>query len=338
MQRQLNVQLLLGHRTGDNDQARALAAALGGQASELALSYNGLYRVPNVVLGARLSSLDRQSRSRPFGPWPDLVIATGRRSVPVARWIKRQSGGRTKLVQIGRPRAPLNWFDLVVTSPQYRLPQAPNVVHTLLPFVAGDEALPSGLESWRRRFAQLPRPWFGVLAGGAKFPYRFGVRGARRLAGLLDDMVKQRGGAVLVSTSPRTGRAAAEALAGAISAPGHVHVWGRDEDNPHRAILALADEFVVTSETVSMMAEACRSGRPVAVYDLARMRLAPGWPGGALAAKGLISPPRQVSIVRDMLIAGGHCTVAGGPPPGRCQAAVPDDRAMVVARIRQLFE
>ena len=36
-------------------------------------------------------------------PWPDLVIGIGRRTVPVARWIQEQSGGRTNLVRLGHP-------------------------------------------------------------------------------------------------------------------------------------------------------------------------------------------------------------------------------------------
>ena len=46
----------------------------------------------------------RSAGSAPLAPpWPDVLIASGRRSAPVARWIRRQSGGRTRLVQLGRP-------------------------------------------------------------------------------------------------------------------------------------------------------------------------------------------------------------------------------------------
>ena len=44
----------------------------------------------------------------------------------------------TRLVQIGRPRADLDGFDLVVTTPQYRLPERPNVLHLALPLHSVD--------------------------------------------------------------------------------------------------------------------------------------------------------------------------------------------------------
>ncbi|SFB65699.1 ELM1/GtrOC1 family putative glycosyltransferase, partial [Azotobacter beijerinckii] len=44
--------------------------------------------------------------------------------------------------------------------------------------------------------------------------------------------------------------------------------FGSAADNPYRALLALADAFVVTGESVSMLTEACLSGRPVAVFPL----------------------------------------------------------------------
>ena len=52
-------------------------------------------------------------------PWPDLVIGVGPNSPPVARYIRRRSGGRTRIVQIGDPRCPIRDLDLLITTPQY---------------------------------------------------------------------------------------------------------------------------------------------------------------------------------------------------------------------------
>ena len=48
--------------------------------------------------------------------------------MPVARWIQQQSGGRTKLVRLGHPRADNELFDLVITTRQYPVPPGENVV------------------------------------------------------------------------------------------------------------------------------------------------------------------------------------------------------------------
>src|SRR3546814_11263928 len=67
-------------------------------------------------------------------PWPDLVIAMGRRAAPIARWVKRQSGGHAKLVQLGRKAANVaDDFDLAVACSHFQLPPHPNRVDLLLP-------------------------------------------------------------------------------------------------------------------------------------------------------------------------------------------------------------
>src|SRR5215218_4552593 len=98
-----SVWLLLGPRPGDNNQALALGEALGVPFTAKRLAYNWLQHV-SLRLPATAASLTRKSRSDLQPPWPDLVVAVGRRSVPAARWIKEQSGGRSKIVRIGHPR------------------------------------------------------------------------------------------------------------------------------------------------------------------------------------------------------------------------------------------
>ena len=122
---------LLGTRAGDNEQVQQLVRALGVPHELKRFVFNPLRHLPNRVLGARR----RSAAGGPLSPpWPDLVVSAGKRSVPVARWIRAQSGGRTKLVHFGRPRAPLAWFDLVITTAQYGLPESSRVLRNCLPF------------------------------------------------------------------------------------------------------------------------------------------------------------------------------------------------------------
>ena len=85
-------------------------------------------------------------------------------------------------------------------------------------------------------------------------------------------MVEAMGGSVLVSTSRRTSKTAAEALLSALgSSCSHAYVWqtGRENrENPYMGYLACADAFVVTGESASMLAEACTTGKPVAIFPL----------------------------------------------------------------------
>lgn len=299
MRQRWSVWVLQGAHAGDNAQARALARLLGTEFTLKQLFFTHFRHVPNVFLRSNLASVDRPKSSPLEPPYPDLVIAVGRRSVPVALWIKKQSGGRTRLVQMGRPRAPSAWFDLLITTPQYGLPSAPNVLELPLPLTTERPVPEDELALWRSRFADLPRPWTGVLVGGSRFPAVIGEKGAERLAKTVSAMP----GSALISTSPRTAPAEIEALAKGLTGPHYLHRWSRGGENPHLAILALADRFIVTSDSISMLAEAWRSSEPVERFQLDRSPWSITWRaktglGGWLAHNGILSPPRDPDLVK----------------------------------------
>jgi mitochondrial fission protein ELM1 len=308
------VWVLHGAHKGDNAQARAFAAKLEAAIVLKRLAWSWPHHLPNAILGASLAGIDRENSDSLTPPWPDAVVAVGRRAAPVALWIKRQSGGRTRLIHLGRPRMPLAWFDLVITTPQYGLPGRSNVIRALLPATAG--ATKPASETWQSRFACLPRPWTGVLVGGATFPFRLGRNEAMRLGQALRYYQSRTGGSLLVSTSPRSGRQVAELLVAAIGPRAYVHRWTKQGENPHRFILSEADRFIVTEDSVSMLAEACRSHKPVEIFPLPRWPLAWSWsaekgPPAALARLGLLSPPRNVRRLREELIRHGHACLLG---------------------------
>lgn len=265
---------LHGRHAGDNAQIDALVAALGWPSRPHRLRFSPRSRLPGWLKGAnRLGLLGSEPALEP--PWPDLVIAAGRRSANVARWIVKQSGGRTRSVLLGRPRAPLSAFDLVVTTPQYGLPVRSNVLHLPAPLALPATADDATLEAWRARWAALPRPWIGLLLGGDRAPYQIDAEAARRLAAAARALADQRGGSVLATTGPRTTPAAAEALFAALGEPAFCHRYVQGQaDNPYRALLALADQFIVTGDSASMLAEAAGTGKPLAVFEPPRRRTA----------------------------------------------------------------
>lgn len=327
------VWVLLGHRSGDNGQAVALAAALGWPFERKQLRYTALHHAPNWLLGAGTAHLARDAD--PIAPpWPDLVIGVGKRSVPVARWIRRRSGGRTRLVQIGRPFAPLHDFDLLVTTPQYGLPARANVRANLLPLNRPDpSAMAQAADVWAPRLAHLPRPWTAVLVGGRSAPYSLDARAGNALAAfaaahLAGDPARA-DGSLLVTTSPRTPADATDALAAALGGPHFLNRWKAGAENPYPAFLALADDFIVTADSASMLAEAGSTGRPVAVFEAGPRNLAPRTPGPIwrwIAERGIATPPRDMARLQAAVRA------AGGAAAGSR-----DDLARTVARVKALL-
>lgn len=263
------VWVLLDTLAGHRAQVRGVAAALGLRADRMAekeLAYGPLARLPNALLGAGVGGLAAAARADLAPPWPRLVIAAGRRTAPVARWIKRESGGASRVVQIMDPGAGRADFDLICAPAHDRL-SGDNVVRlSAAPHTLTAERLKDAARGdWP--FASLPRPWTAAAVGGSTRRRKFTPAMAAVLGHLLAERVRSTGGAVLATTSRRTDADALAALEAALEdVPHHLYRWGDAGENPYLAYLALADEIVVTGESVSMCTEACATAKPVYLF------------------------------------------------------------------------
>jgi len=267
------VWLLSDDRPGNTTQSQGLADALGWPYQEKSLRFAPTSLVPNPLVGASLSGLDSASREAIAPPWPDLVIAAGRRSAPVGRFIKEASQGRTRLVHLGRKGAnPAEAFDLAVTPVYARLFPHPRRIETLAPLTRiRPAALAEAASEWKTLFAGHPSPRFALLIGGASQRHVFDAQVADRLARDVAAFVERAGGSLFVTTSRRTPEAALRALEAVLGDAAHLHCFRAEEaaeSNPFLGYLALADAFVVTGESESMIAEACATGKPVYIYPL----------------------------------------------------------------------
>ncbi len=253
--------LLLGPRPGDNNQALALGDALGEPYAVKSLDYNWLNKL-SLWLPPTLAALTPAARAGLTAPWPDMVIAVGRRSIPVARWVRARSGGRTKIVRIGHPRGQERLFDLVITTRQYLTPDDDNVV--LLPvtmsrFVPPREPRPAE-QAW---IDTLPRPIRLVAIGG---PTKYWQLTAEKIVRALD--VDTAGSAVAVISRRTPAELAAQLRGIAAASPRVCLVEGSFPS--FAALLGEADEIFVTGDSVSMISEAIQTGKPVAIIPVER--------------------------------------------------------------------
>jgi mitochondrial fission protein ELM1 len=268
------VWLIDAYRAGERGQVHALVNALGWPCETKVLNYRSHVFLPHVLGQSTLRGITSASAAQLQPPWPDLVITCGVRNEPVCRWIREQSGGHTRYVHVGRPWAPLDSFDLVITTPQYRVPAHPHVLNNMLTLHSvTDERLAQARVEWESTFAALPRPRFAVMLGGDSGPFTLGPKAAARLGREASQLARAKGGSLLISTSSRTRPAAVEALQAAISAPHYLYRWpGSNSDNPYMGILAWADRIIVTGDSIAMLSEACATGKPVSMFDLGGMR------------------------------------------------------------------
>jgi mitochondrial fission protein ELM1 len=355
------VWLLLGDKGGDNAQVEALAGALCWpcERRRIALKPEWVIGKPRVV--ASLHHLDASRSDALEPPWPDLILTIGRRPSMAALWVKEQSGGRTRVVLVGKPAGPLTRFDLVIAGAEAQLPPLPSVFKTTLPLMrVATREVAEAADAWRPRLAALPRPLVAFLVGGPTSPFRYDARVARRLAALAREIAAQ-GGTPYFTTSRRTPPAFVDALVRELPRGTPLFRWAPDAaGNPYRALLGLADRFVVTGDSISMMVEVIRLSRPLAIVPLptgfvgaldswrrafARWLFSPQGDtaadrlrralGRALFGVGIVSQTRDFPAFHRMLVARGLAVFAGEPARA-ASGAVPDDLADAAARVREL--
>jgi len=360
---------MLGGKAGDNTQITALAEGLGWPYEAKRVAYRRTELVTNLLAGPTLAGLVKEHSDPLLPPWPELIISAGRRNEPLVRWIQEQAGrDEVRLVHVGRPWSLHECFDLIVTTPQYRLPRKPHILHNELPL---QRVNPGRLECqaalWAGRLAHLPEPYIAVLLGGHAGPYNFDRENGALLGHHASRMAAAKGGSLLVTTSARTPEAAIEALEAQLAVPHLLHRFVKfqpPEANPFFAFLGSAEEVIVTADSMSMLAEAVATGKPTHIFDLARgphanrperpkdgsikrrsakERLADLRFQALMYRLGMIALPsrltRDVRIIHTRQVEAGRAVWLGQPWPER-RATLPPlrDLERAVAAVRALFE
>lgn len=372
------VWLLQGARLGDNQQVLALGAALEARFGwhpvvKQLIFHSGQYPAKDPARAIDHVNLDASDslRATPDDPWPDIVIAVGRRAAPVGRWIKAQNAPYAIHIQLGRFQAPYDSVDLLVTTAQYGLPGAANALHLSLPITARkSDALTAAAEAFAPLFAGIAGPRIGVLVGGPSSPITFDAQDGRRLTTEALAFAEARAGTLLVATSPRTPAAVVDHLKAELPAPHRLFPFepGAGARNPYPALLASCDAFIVTNDSVSMVADACLTGREVRLFELPvaapRPLWQPSWPIAYWVGRrrnqrllhGLQSdlldrwfeeevrraraqPTRYVPTIMSRLLRERHVARLGDPMPPRRDMAqlVVRELDMVAARVMALL-
>ena len=319
--RQPVVWVLTSHKPGHTTQVLGLAEALGWPYTAKTLRFRARTNLHKRLTGTHCATrfgVDA-ARSDPLTPpWPDLILTAGWRPARVARWIQQQSGGRTRLVVLGRKGSrPLRPTDVSVACAHFRLPPHPRRIETLAPLThVSPERLRQGAAQWRHLVQDAPHPWIMLLVGGATARYQFDPRIARKIGVDVRAFAARVDGTVFATTSRRTGQAATEALREGLGSSHFMYAWQPDQHaNPYMGYLALAEVLIVTGESESMLAEAATTDIPLYIYPLPErpndiVAQCKEWilhqaQAKHLTARGSVRPQRGVSYLCARLIERG---------------------------------
>ncbi len=262
-----SVWLLVDNRPGNQSQCLGVGDALGLRCETRDLEYTAAAALPNFVMGKTFGGLTASSRINLVAPWPDVIIAAGRRCSPVARHIKEMNKGATFLVQIMYPGdTGLDEFDLVCVPRHDAIGEAENIMQmTGAPHRVTPGRLARAKEDWQQRLGALPGPRIALIVGGSTKRRKFTEEMARELGAAASKMASAAGGSLMVTTSRRSDDTA-DALIAEIKVPVEIFKWGDAGDNPYLGYLAMADGVIVTGDSVSMCSEAAATPGPMWIY------------------------------------------------------------------------
>lgn len=265
--------VLIDNRTGSVGQARGIVQQLNMahfEVVEKKVEYTKLSGLPNFIRRKSLIGLTSDSKKEMIKPWPDMVLSISRRTVPVARYIKKQSP-QTKLIQLMYPgETGIDEFSLVLLPEHDKDKPFHKSFRYLIgaPHRVTNDVLKEAGKKWKDAFQKLPKPLTALIVGGSVKGRPFSIENVEAFAKKVASFKKKTGGSLLVTTSRRTGKEAEEKILSVLKdIPCYTYLWGDQSENPYLGFLALADNIIATGDSVSMVSEACGTGKPVFIFE-----------------------------------------------------------------------
>ena len=254
-------------KAGSESQATGIARALGLDFEVKRVDPQGLFRLIAPFGPVEPRARFGQAGSNFAPPWPEVVIAIGRRSVPYLKAVRRAAPA-CFTVHLLDPKAGARFAD-VIWVPEHDRLRGANVITTVTAPHGFSAARLAGLRTQAfSDIAALPRPRVAVLLGGRNAVYRYDDADHARLADALSAF-RHAGAGFMITPSRRTHPELIAAVSKATEGAPRILYAGEGE-NPYARFLAHADRIIVTGDSISMTAEAAATGAPVFVFHPAR--------------------------------------------------------------------
>lgn len=248
--------------TGTENQCIGVAKALGVKPDikRIKLKFPWSFLSPHV----RTHDLSIYTPDCLSEPYPDILIAAGRKSVEAARIIRLKTQGKTFTVQLQDPKVSPSDFSLVAV-PHHDPLRGENVIVTDgAPNKITPELLAKAKDHFAPLFEPLKTPRIAVLIGGKSKAHDITPIHAHSLVKKLQSIE----GGLMVTASRRTAKDSLDIFQNGLAHEGNFF-WDGHGENPYLGMLAWADHILVTEDSVSMISDAGSTGKPVHIIDVA---------------------------------------------------------------------
>jgi mitochondrial fission protein ELM1 len=280
--------LITDGKMGMDVQVNGVAAALGLRAIMKRVTPTGAQKFL-APFGPVAKREGIGAASGPFAlPWPEVVIATGRQSIPYLRAIRARAGFATYSIVLQDPKTGVGTADLIWVPAHDKL-RGTNVITTpTAPHPFTPERIAALRAQMPTEIAALPGPRVAVVLGGKNGVYKFTDACDDRLEASLRSFAAL-GVSFLITSSRRTHERLLRKVDAATAGAPRL-LWAGEGPNPYPDFLAHADALIVTADSVNMCGEAAATGKPVFIFTPSGGSAKFGRFHQALAASGAARP------------------------------------------------
>lgn len=228
-----------------------------------------------LTVKKNIHNFDRLTAHSFTGKYPDYAIGARQGVADTLLGIKQRSGGKTKIIQILDPQKQHDKFDWLILPSYEPYDLNGNIIFTtgIINYINNDVLTDAKFQLKKSKKYQYLRkkglkpPFLTILIGGKHIGGELTPDDGRRLAKKANFIIERNGGTVLVTTSKRTELDTIKAFREEIKVPHFIYDYKiREYENPYDVFISLADEIIVTGDSVRMMSEACTAGKKVRIY------------------------------------------------------------------------
>ena len=270
---------LTDERVGSSKQAIILANKLCNNSAIIKnIVYNKFIVLPNLLkfktTGIDFKKSDNLTVNN-IEQLPNIIVFAGRRLAGVALYLKKQFYKQfkknVKLIAILNPNYNFKLFDFVILPKHDRIKadKYKNVItiNGSICELNKNKIKADGEKFKQQIINQYKHPCHCLIIGGDTKNKKMNVNNFKIFVKNLDEKIKKDNGFLLISTSRRTNQECITMLKNTISCEHYLYQWQKnDKNNPYFAFLDLADKFIITADSISMLAEIINLHRMTYVY------------------------------------------------------------------------
>lgn len=254
-------------KIGMLNQALAIAEALKLNIEVKTVRLKPLWNLfsPSFRLFKKLAFDDSSDSLCP--PFPEFVVACGRKSIIAALYIKEQSPN-TKVIYVQDPKISPKYFDAVI-CPKHDNLKGANVI-SMVGTVnrLHDDLLKREALRFASTFEHLITPRVGIFIGGPTKKVAFSLKHLRQLIKTLNNLNDRYQASFIITCSRRSPPEFMDELKLHFENKPNFYIYDFQGDNPYYAMLSLCNALIVSSDSVNMISESASTEKPLYLIKL----------------------------------------------------------------------